>query len=241
MVWATRSVGSRLILPIDEWPSRTKPSCPFTVSPTSILRTSSSEKLLSNSRNSGPTAQEALLSLALDNSSAERPSKSRRLTSLPSIAPTIPPRLDTTSTTSGSGLFQVDLGCRPASMPVPTEDIVGALVNTSASGPIPTSRYWLQAFWSIKTCFSFIASGEPGLSFERSSPTSRSTSLRMASADAGLPRARSFQDLQVERRKQPGSCRVAAIGRRVGDDALEIADPIPRDAAQRLGRAFFLA
>ena len=131
------------------------------------------------------------MSLALDNSSAERPSKSRRLTSLPSIAPTIAPRLDTTSTTSGSGLFQVDFGCRPASIPVPTEDIVGALVNTSASGPMPTSRYWLQAFWSISTCFSLIASGEPGLSFERSSPTSRSTSLRMASADAGLPRARS--------------------------------------------------
>ena len=131
------------------------------------------------------------MSLAFDNSSAERPSKSRRLTSLPSIAPTMLPRLDTTSTTSGSGLFQVDLGCSPASIPVPTEDIVGALVNTSASGPMPTSRYWLQAFCSISTCFSFIASGEPGLSFEKSSPTSRTTSLRMASAEAGLPRARS--------------------------------------------------
>ena len=108
--------------------------------------TSSSVKLESNSRSSGPMAQEALLSLALDSSSAERPSKSRRLTSLPSAAPTILPLPDTTSTTSGSGLFQVDFGCRPASMPVPTDDSTGALVKTSASGPMPTSRYWLQAF-----------------------------------------------------------------------------------------------
>ena len=56
---------------------------------------------------------------------------------------------------------------------------------------MPTSRYWLQAFCSISTDFSFIASGEPGLSFEKSSPTSRTTSLRIASAEAGLPRARS--------------------------------------------------
>ena len=79
-------------------------------------------------------AQEALLSLALTSSSAERPSKSRRLTSLPSVAPTILPRLDTTITTSGSGLFQVDFGCNPASMPDPTEESTGALVKTSASG-----------------------------------------------------------------------------------------------------------
>ena len=76
-------------------------------------------------------------------------------------------------------------------MPVPTEDNTGALVKTSASGPMPTSRYWLQAFWSISTCFSRIASAEPGLSLERSSPTSRTTSFLIASADAGLPRARS--------------------------------------------------
>ena len=74
-------------------------------------------------------------------------------------------------------------------MPVPTADMTGALVKTSASGPMPTSRYWLQAFCSISTCFSRIASVEPGLSFDRSSPTSRTTSLRIASAEAGLPRA----------------------------------------------------
>ena len=56
---------------------------------------------------------------------------------------------------------------------------------------MPTSRYWLQAPCSISTSFGRIASGDPGLSFEKSSPTSRSISFRIASAEAGLPRARS--------------------------------------------------
>ena len=55
-------------------------------------------------------AQEALLSFALLSSSAERPSTSRRLTSLPSVAPTMRPVEATTSTTSGSGLFHDDDG-----------------------------------------------------------------------------------------------------------------------------------
>ena len=212
---------------------------------------------MSNSRSSGPTAQEALLSLAFDNSSAERPSKSRKLTSLPSIAPTMLPRLDTTSTTSGSGLFQVDFGCSPASIPVPTEDIVGALVNTSASGPMPTSRYWLQAFCSISTCFSFIASAEPGFSFEKSSPTSRTTSLRMASAEAGLPRARSsITRSSIEMAKVTpaafSTCRSTGassqgflLSRRSGGVlatmAFEIADPLALCGPQRGCRIRFLA
>ena len=40
---------------------------------------------------------------------------------------------ETTSTTSGSGLFQLDFGCRPASIPAPTDDSTGALVKISAS------------------------------------------------------------------------------------------------------------
>ena len=63
----------------------------------------------SNRRMNGPIAHDALLSLALPSSSALRPSKSRRLTSLPSVAPTISPRLFTASTISGSGLFHVRL------------------------------------------------------------------------------------------------------------------------------------
>ena len=57
------------------------------------------------------------MSLALLSSSAERPSTSRRLTSLPSVAPTMRPAEDTASTTSGSGLFQVDIGWMPPSTP----------------------------------------------------------------------------------------------------------------------------
>src|ERR1043165_3865123 len=99
------------------------------------------EKLRSNRRMNGPIAVEALLSLALDSKSAERPSMSRRLTSLPSVAPTILPFDVATTTTSGSGLFQVDCASTPIDTPVPTADMIWHLVKISASGPIPTSRY----------------------------------------------------------------------------------------------------
>ncbi len=95
----------------------------------------------------------------------------------------------TIRTISGSGLFQLEAGCRPASAPVPTVDIGGALVKISASGPIPTSRYWLQAPCLISTSLRCIASGEPGFSFDRSSPMSLPISVRIVAAAAGLPRA----------------------------------------------------
>jgi hypothetical protein len=47
----------------------------------------------------------------------------------------------TTSTTSGSGLFQAESERMPTCAPVPTAASTGALVKTSASGPMPTSRY----------------------------------------------------------------------------------------------------
>src|SRR3954453_10674528 len=84
---------------------------------TSDRRTSSSEKLESNNRMNGPRDVDALLSFAFDSSRALRPSKSRRFTSLPSVAPTIFPLLATTSTTSGSGLFHADFGWMPISAP----------------------------------------------------------------------------------------------------------------------------
>ena len=105
-----------------------------------VERTSSIENPASKRRRNGPIAQDAVLSFALPSSSAERPSTSRRFTSLPSAAPTTRPLDAIASTTSGSGLFQLDIGCSPASMPVPTADIGGALVKISASGPMPTSR-----------------------------------------------------------------------------------------------------
>ncbi len=57
-----------------------------------------------------PKPMRAFWSFALPSSSALRPSKSRRLTSLPKVAPTVLPRLLAITTTSGSGLFQVDFG-----------------------------------------------------------------------------------------------------------------------------------
>ena len=79
----------------------------------------------------------------------------------------------------------------PPSIPVPTAAIGCALVKISASAPMPTSRYWLQAPCPISTCFSAIASAEPGFSAARSSPTSRVTSARIAAAAVRSPRARS--------------------------------------------------
>ncbi len=85
----------------------------------------------------------------------------------------------------------METGCTPASINVPTAAMGCALVKISASGPMPTSRYWLQAFCSISTCFRCAASGEPGFSFARSSPTRRVTSARIAAAAVRSPRARS--------------------------------------------------
>src|SRR4051812_40117166 len=99
------------------------------------------EKDSSNIRMNGPIAQEALLSLALLSSKALRPSKSRRLTSLPSDPPSARPVLSQTIPTSGSGLFQSESDRTPTSSPQPTDDRTGALVKISASGPMATSRY----------------------------------------------------------------------------------------------------
>ena len=91
---------------IDEPPSRRKPSSPSTTSEIVARRTSSRVNVSSKKRKKGPIAQLAFWSFALPSRSAERPSKSRRLTSLASVAPTIAPLEATASATSGSGLFQ---------------------------------------------------------------------------------------------------------------------------------------
>ena len=87
------------------------------------------------------------------------PSISRRFTSFPRVAPTILPADEITSTTSGSGLFHSESDRMPTSVAVPTVAITGALVKISASGPIPTSRYWLQSPSATSTPLSRIASG----------------------------------------------------------------------------------
>ncbi len=70
-----------------------EPIGPLHVEREIACRTSSMLKCSSKSRMNGPIAQDALLSFALPSSSALRPSKSRRLTSLPSVAPTTRPRV----------------------------------------------------------------------------------------------------------------------------------------------------
>ncbi len=154
-----------------------------------MRRTVSSVKSASKKRTNGPMAVEALLSLAFESSSAERPSTSRRLTSLPSVAPTIAPLEFTTSTTSGSGLFQVEIGCRPASMPWPTADMGWAFVKISASGPMPTSRYCDHAPCAMSTRFNSAACALPGTSLRISPPRLVATLVRIAAAFSGEPLA----------------------------------------------------
>ena len=84
---------------------------------------SSIVKCASNSLMNGPSAQDALLSFALPNNKALRPSTSRKFTSLPNIAPQTSARELTASATSGSGLFQCEIRLSPTSAPMPTADI----------------------------------------------------------------------------------------------------------------------
>src|ERR1700722_18011353 len=95
---------------IEDAPSSRKPSLPSTRKETVVRRISSSVNRASKNRRNGPIAQDALLSFALPSNSADRPSTSRRFTSLPSVAATMRPEDAAASTTSGSGLFHEDLG-----------------------------------------------------------------------------------------------------------------------------------
>ena len=118
--WPTRSAGSRLIWSMELSPESSNPSSPSISSFTTAERTSSRVNRSSNSRMKGPSAQDALLSLASPSRRALRPSNSRRFTSLPSMAPRARPSAPTASTASGSGLFQALDGCTPMSAPAPT-------------------------------------------------------------------------------------------------------------------------
>src|SRR5207248_1160988 len=110
---------------------------------------------------------------------AERPSKQRRLTSLPSVAPTARPAGSTTMTTSGSGLFQVESERTPTSSPQPTDDNTGDLVKTSASGPMATSRYCDHRPSEINASFSLAEASEPGLTERISAPTRSARASRI--------------------------------------------------------------
>ena len=79
----------------------------------------------------------------------------------------------------------------PTRAPSPTAAIGGHLLNSSASGPMPTSRYWDHMPLATRTSLMRAASGEPGLMPRRSGPTMAWISRRAPSARAGLPLARS--------------------------------------------------
>ncbi len=117
MVAATMDSGEREIWLMFDTPVSSKPSSPVTVRAMSDCFTVSMVNLPSNRRMNGPSEAEALLSLALPSRRAERPSTSRRFTSLPSVAPTMVPFEFTTIATSGSGLFHSEIGRMPTSAP----------------------------------------------------------------------------------------------------------------------------
>ena len=155
------------------------------------------------------------------------------------------PALDTASTISGSGLFQVDTGCSPASAPSPTEDIGCALVKISASGPMPTSRYCDHAPFSIKTCFNAIACSEPGLSLDRSSPISAVISRRNSTAASALPRARSSitrSSMEVAKVTPAALIACKSNGARMcGSAGLRVVSPALAISASRVVKASPLA
>jgi hypothetical protein len=79
----------------------------------------------------------------------------------------------------------------PTRAPRPTAARGGHFVNSSASGPIPTSRYCDHMPWATSTSLTRVASGEPGRRPRRSGPMIAWISRRTPSAMAGFPRARS--------------------------------------------------
>ncbi len=139
----TSSSGERLISAIELAPveHETVLALDLQASTTADF-TSSIEKSPSNRRMNGPSDADALLSLALPSSSAERPSTSRRLTSLPSVG---------ADDAAGARRYHRRSPARDCSRsrsdaarlsaPKPTEAMGWHLVKISASGPMPTSRY----------------------------------------------------------------------------------------------------
>jgi len=77
---------------------------------------------------------------------------------------------------------RLQLPDNPNPAPSPTADIGCDLVKISASGPIPTSMKGDQRPRETSSSFTLAASGEPGLTRDRLSPTSASRVARVESA-----------------------------------------------------------
>ena len=176
------------------------------------------------------------MSLARPSSSALRPSTSRRFTSLPSVTAAMAPALLTASTSSGSGLFHTEAGWMPTRAPKPTGAIGAHFVNSSASGPMPTSRYGDHIPRDVRT--SFDASGlgrarpnpaqvraDDGLDLSPDAVGQRGVAWSLL--DHALEQARDVGDaaghdrVQVARGQEPRARRIAMALGAVGDDVLQ--------------------
>jgi len=84
-----------------------------------------------------------------------------------------------------------DMAGRTPAAPQPTADIGCPLVKTSASGPMPTSRYWLQSPSACSAALAEAAASLPGTMSRRLAPIRPAMRPRTSSAFAGSPAARS--------------------------------------------------
>ena len=122
IICATRSSGSRLILPtsLDAFEHEAV-GARHVEAHLRAAHVVEREGLVEQPDERADRASRRCCPWPCESSSAERPSTSRRFTSLPSVAPTIFPFEVATTTTSGSGLFQVEDFSTPIDMPVPTD------------------------------------------------------------------------------------------------------------------------
>ena len=145
MVAPTSATGSRLIFDIELLPFSTKPSAALDLSvQPPRWRISSRLKCASKRRINGPMLQLALLSLARGSSSAERPFEIAQVHVITqSRTDDAPPwRIHR----ERNFRFRIIPAWNPGGYQhiggsVPRRSSAAPLVNTSASGPIPTSRY----------------------------------------------------------------------------------------------------
>ena len=149
--------------PISLSPSTWNWSAPSTTRRTRARAHVVEREVASNRRTNGPIAQEALLSFALreqqraaalevaqvDVVAERRADRLRRATRRPARSP-------------ARGCSTRTSGAARSAAPQPTADIGCALVKTSASGPMPTSRYCDQSPRSISAALSAIGRVEPG-------------------------------------------------------------------------------
>jgi hypothetical protein len=89
----------------------------------------------------------------------------------------------------GNFSSRVGFVCNPTAAPWPTADSGCALVKTSASGPIPTSRYCDQRPSSSRVFLTRSDLLEPGTRSDRLSPMIWTQRDRIASALVGYPAA----------------------------------------------------